>query len=1403
MRVDSPAVIGPPVFLRSIGVAVALSAAVIGTAPTFSVAAGMMLAILLFLLAERVDAGGGQISWQENVATGERTRWSLPAGIAVVAGIALCGASAAAVATGASSAAQHIPWAIAMLLFGLTAAAVTSPPTRHLNRADHAALAVLACVCGLIFFWQVATVPAEVHGDEAEVGLDALRLLEDSGRGLFSAGWFGLPILHAGPTALGLMVFGADLFGLRATSAVLATSSVFLLYAIVRRLAGTPLAFTAAFVLATQRYFIHIGRTGFHYIDPPFFSLLALWLMIRLWQDRRRSSAIWCGIVLGLAMHTYFATRVVPLLLALTALAVGARAVRGERLRHMGDLALVAVIALAVGAPMGAYFAGNLDEFFGRVQETSIFDAESREHLAGGYGTTELRPLLAMQLRRALSVFHFVGDTSVQYGYAAPLLDLASGVFLLAGLGTVLAHPTALLGVIALLWTAAPLILGGALTIDTPFFPRLSGIVPFVALIVGVGVLRVAETVSAVLVSSARRSRTALVVSSLLLAIVAAFNTATYFRHYAVEHRHSPLPELAERIIRDGSGLKTYLFDVHRRASIWHGTLSFLVGPFDREDVHDVDGFFSNANVDARRSLFIVMEGSDRILTRLQENFGPLDIEVQRNRDGHVRFYSARVQGAIRGKASPRGDVDAQRAHPWLALIAFLASVSALAAILQRRRKEPQPAPGESNLLARPPPAAVAPPAAPAPSPAMQVAALLLIVFVAAWLRLSHLDQVPAGFYCDEAGNLYNAASILRTGRDETGTFLPLYVWSFDTSYKNPVFVYASTAMVALFGPTPFAARATAAAFGIGAVVAIFFFGRAIGGAVVGLMAAMFLAIVPWHLHFSRIAFELIAFPTLFLIGATALVGFVDGRRTLAWAAAILGLSLYTYVPAKLFVPAFLCGFALLFYREMWARRREVAIAAVVFTVVAMPVVVFDLANHSRSTQYARNMTFLGGDTGVVETAVQLAGNYIHFFSPIFLFRHGDPVLRHAVRNHGELYPAMAPLLLIGLLAIVQARSRRAALLLLWLLLYPLAAALIVREIPSASRGIIGVPAFCLLAALGADWIWQRCSVVAGARIRPKVIRSVASAALLIVLTAQSVRYWNHYTEDYPLYSAKHFIGFQYGHQAVVEWFMRHYDEFDRLILTTNLSNQPEIFLRVFAGLRQPPSAGAPPFEMPAKMDRGTPFELHLYRPGERIAFAVVPQDLLYMADYTILETIRAPDGGIAFLIVEVREVKDFVHVWMVAGPYPTAGTPPLPAYDPAAPPSEAPGGRQWLRYQLRKAPVYVDTLFEEQVDDACAWALNFLHSDTDQSVHVFAGFDDAGEVWVNGRSIPLFEQDNPFQTWVDTSFGTAELQEGRNAIAVKTCDVSGGWSFYFRLAGDDGKRVPGVEWEYGFEEGL
>src|SRR5579859_5044425 len=83
---------------------------------------------------------------------------------------------------------------------------------------------------------------------------------------------------------------------------------------------------------------------------------------------------------------------------------------------------------------------------------------------------------------------------------------------------------------------------------------------------------------------------------------------------------------------------------------------------------------------------------------------------------------------------------------------------------------------------------------------------ILLILLVATFLRIYNLSSNPPGLTPDEASLGYNAYSILKTGRDEYGTLLPVIFKSFG-DYKPGLYVYLAIPSVATFGLNEFAVR--------------------------------------------------------------------------------------------------------------------------------------------------------------------------------------------------------------------------------------------------------------------------------------------------------------------------------------------------------------------------------------------------------------------------------------------------------------------------------------------------------------------------------------------------------------------------------------------------------------------
>jgi hypothetical protein len=180
----------------------------------------------------------------------------------------------------------------------------------------------------------------------------------------------------------------------------------------------------------------------------------------------------------------------------------------------------------------------------------------------------------------------------------------------------------------------------------------------------------------------------------------------------------------------------------------------------------------------------------------------------------------------------------------------------------------------------------------------------------------------------------------------------------------------------------------------------------------------------------------------------------------------LLGLCLYAYAIAAVFVPLFLIGFALLYLPTLLRRWREslLGLAALVATVA--PAAIFLYVHRQLSTMYFRHTTNLDTSEGLRALAQRFGRSYLQFFSRDFLLDHGDPIVRHAVPGFGELLPVFIPLLILGAVVALLYWNRAPKLILWWLAVYPVAPSLM-NEIPSASRGIIGVAAFCLLAAVG------------------------------------------------------------------------------------------------------------------------------------------------------------------------------------------------------------------------------------------------------------------------------------------------------------------------------------------------
>src|SRR5260221_9154250 len=91
---------------------------------------------------------------------------------------------------------------------------------------------------------------------------------------------------------------------------------------------------------------------------------------------------------------------------------------------------------------------------------------------------------------------------------------------------------------------------------------------------------------------------------------------------------------------------------------------------------------------------------------------------------------------------------------------------------------------------------------------------LLLIVGLAFTLRFYNVSDNPPALSWDEVSIGYNAYSILKTGKDEHGRFLPLDTFIAYGDYKPPLAIYLTVPFVAVFGLNELSVRLPSVLFG-------------------------------------------------------------------------------------------------------------------------------------------------------------------------------------------------------------------------------------------------------------------------------------------------------------------------------------------------------------------------------------------------------------------------------------------------------------------------------------------------------------------------------------------------------------------------------------------------------------
>jgi hypothetical protein len=553
-------------------------------------------------------------------------------------------------------------------------------------------------------------------------------------------------------------------------------------------------------------------------------------------------------------------------------------------------------------------------------------------------------------------------------------------------------------------------------------------------------------------------------------------------------------------------------------------------------------------------------------------------------------------------------------------------------------------------------------------------------------LRIVALDAAPPGLHHDEACNGYDAYSILHTGRDHHGNFMPIAVQAFG-DYRPPIFDYSLVPLIGAFGLKPAVVRLGAALWGVVDLAATISLAGLMLGWPGAAAAALLGALSPWHLSFSRFGQEAITGSATVTLAMLCFMGWVSRRKTnyLMMSAIFFGLSFYSYSVVKLFTPLMIGLMATLYWRELRQSWRKALIALAVIGLLVAPEAILTLRHHVRMQARYNVMSLFAymnscpnclpaaaaqSSDSMLARVENFSANWSGYFTPSYLFLAGDRgdhwALLHP-QGFGQLLPEQAPLIAMGLLGLLSTRRRRMVLMLLgWLVIAAIPAAMTVpsgawQPEPGVSPPTplvfmdISIPNVPVTPALlmahpesRRDTLamtpWTVLSAVGFVVLLEVVMSSSALAAVfvvVVVLVAGTVfhggRFVRAYFHDYPIVAAPYF---QYGMEQVVAE-TRKADGDHQPVVITNRMEMPYIYVLFFD--KYPPALfqheqvvyqpGAGP------LYAGVAHFDNFWFGNPLLAFLRMPRGVFVFPESESLEdlpstSIKYPDGSVAYSVI-------------------------------------------------------------------------------------------------------------------------------------------------------------------------
>lgn len=446
---------------------------------------------------------------------------------------------------------------------------------------------------------------------------------------------------------------------------------------------------------------------------------------------------------------------------------------------------------------------------------------------------------------------------------------------------------------------------------------------------------------------------------------------------------------------------------------------------------------------------------------------------------------------------------------------------------------------------------------------------LVLILLIAAGLRLWQLDRVPPSPSLDEVSLGWNAWSILKTGQDEYGARLPILLRAYD-DWRPAAYVYLVIPWLRLLGLSVMAVRLPAVILSLITILTSYFLVKELFWGLsradwLALITSFLLAISPWFIYFSRLGHEVNLGLTVLLLAVLFFLRFIRQQKDifLFLSVVFFAFCFYTYQSLKIFAPLLVISLLLTYRRPLLKKKKTVFLAGGLGLLLVIPVLILSFSGggtvrfqgtnllSSQAEIFAQaaeriNRDFQKGywwglvfDNRRLAAVGAITRAYLSHFDPRWLFLN-QGADKHKIPGLGLFYFWELPLLCLGIYWFLLGRFKRETkfLVLAWWLLASLPAAL-TTDAPHAMRSFNLLPIPQILVALGVVCLFLKI------KAKQKLL-AIGLGGLVLVSLAYLV---HNYFINFPQEQSQ---SFQLALAEAIDYVLANEKKYDQIIFSNH-----------------------------------------------------------------------------------------------------------------------------------------------------------------------------------------------------------------------------------------------------------